>query len=123
MELVTEIPAAAFDLTQIRRGCLLWGKHVTWKEGKAGFVTAATRDTLIVQYFPGIGNVTNHFIIPVEEAAAGQWEIRWSADLKAVQEYGIPESVEPDQKPAEPDQEPDTEAGKGDDSDTGGTDL
>ena len=111
------------DLSQISRGHLLWGKHVTWPEGKAGFVTAATRDTLVVQYFPGIGNVTNHFIIPVEEAADGQWEIRWSADLKEVQEYGIPEPAEPDRKPAEPDQEPAAGAGKEDGSDTGGIDL
>lgn len=79
----------AFDLTQISRGCLLWGRHATWEEGRAGFVASATKEQLIVQYHPGIGNVTNHFAIPVSEAAGGQWEIRWSEDLSEVQGYGM----------------------------------
>lgn len=89
MALVIEKPVTAFDLTQIERGFLLWGKHYTWSEGKSGFVTSATESQLIVQYHPGIGNVTNHFIIPVSEAIDGQWEIRWSADMLEIQEYGI----------------------------------
>lgn len=87
MALVIEKPIASFDLTQIERGYLLWGKHYTWNEGKAGFITSATEEQLIVQYHPGIGNVTNHFIIPVSEAVDGQWEIRWSSDMSEVQEY------------------------------------
>ena len=89
MSLVIEKPRVAFDVSQIKRGYLLWGRHSTWNEGKAGFVTAATEDQLIVQYYPGIGNVTNHFIIPVSEAAEGQWEIRWSSDMADIQEYNI----------------------------------
>lgn len=98
MALVTENPRAAFDLAEIERGYLLWGKHRTWNEGKAGFVTSATEDQLIVQYYPGIGNVTNHFIVPVAEAVDGQWEIRWSADMTEVKEYGI-EAGEDQQEP------------------------
>lgn len=94
MALVIEKPVESFDLEQIRRGYLLWGRHYTWNEGKAGFVTSATEDQLIVQYQPGIGNVTNHFIIPVSEAVEGQWEIRWSADMAEVQEYNIKEDGE-----------------------------
>lgn len=94
MSLITKRQADVFDLSQIARGYLLWGKHNTWPEGRAGFVTAATEDQLIVQYFPGIGNVTNHFVIPVSEAASGQWEIRWSADMSEIQEYGIGEETE-----------------------------
>ena len=109
MALVIEKPISSYDLTQIERGYLLWGKHYTWNEGKAGFVTSATEEQLIVQYHPGIGNVTNHFIIPVSEAVDGQWEIRWSADMSEVFEYGI-----------EADTEQETEGG-GDE--TGGADL
>lgn len=94
MSLVIEKPRATFDISQIKRGYLLWGRHSTWNEGKAGFVTAATEDQLIVQYYPGIGNVTNHFIIPVSDAVEGQWEIRWSADMAEVQEYNIKEDGE-----------------------------
>lgn len=111
MALVIEKPISSYDLTQIERGYLLWGKHYTWNEGKAGFVTSATEEQLIVQYHPGIGNVTNHFIIPVSEAVDGQWEIRWSADMSEVFEYGI-----------EADTEQETEGGGGSDE-TGGVDL
>lgn len=89
MALVAEKPRAAFDLAEIERGHLLWGRHRTWNEGKAGFVTSATEDRLVVQYYPGIGNVTNHFIIPAAEAADGQWEIRWSDDMTVVRGYGM----------------------------------
>ena len=89
MALVTEKPTVAFDMTQIERGYLLWGKHSSWKEGKAGFVTSVTEKQLIVQYYPGISNVTNHFIIPVFEVADGQWEIRWSGHMAEIQEYNI----------------------------------
>lgn len=94
MPLVIENPKVSFDMTQIKKGYLLWGRHSTWNEGKAGFVTSCTEEQLIVQYYPGIGNVTNHFIIPVLEVADGQWEIRWSTDMTEVQEYGVEEEVE-----------------------------
>lgn len=87
MALVTETPGKVFNLDEIRRGYLLWGRHRTWNEGKAGFVTSATEKQLIVQYHPGIGNVTNHFIVPVSEVIDGQWEIRWSDDMAVIQEY------------------------------------
>lgn len=89
MTLVIEKPVNTFDLARIKRGYLIWGKHYTWNEGKAGFVTSATEEQLIVQYHPGIGNVTNHFFIPISEVAEGQWEIRWSADMSEVSEYCI----------------------------------
>ena len=89
MELVVEKPVSAFDLSGIECGYLLWGRHSSWEEGKAGIVTSATESQLTVQYHPGIGNVINHFIIPVSEAAEGQWEVRWSADLSSVQEYNV----------------------------------
>lgn len=89
MALVIEKPVAAFDLSEIKRGYLLWGRHSTWNEGKAGFVTSVTESQLIIQYYPGIGNVTNHFMIPASEAAEGQWEIRWSADMTDIRGYNM----------------------------------
>ena len=111
MALIIEKYAAAYDLTQIKCGNLIYGRHRTWDKGKAGFVTAATEKQLTVQYHPGIGDITNHFIIPAWEAADGQWEIRWSADLTEVSEYGI--------KADEEQQEPEG----ADEDETGGTDL
>ncbi len=87
MPLFVEMPTAMFDTSQIGRGDLVWAKHYSWDSGRAGFVTTARTDKLIVQYYPGIGNVSNHFIIPVCEVARGDWEIRWSEDLKDIQEY------------------------------------
>jgi len=87
MALVTEKPVKVFDLSEIGRGYLLWGRHYTWDRGRAGFVTSATEGRLVVQYNPGIGNITNHFIIPVQEVEEGQWEIRWSADLSEIQGF------------------------------------
>ncbi len=89
MTLVTEKTAAVFDLSEIKRGDLLWGRHRSWRDGRAGMVTSATGERLTVQYCPGVGNITNHFIIPVSEAAGGEWEIRWSADMAEIQEYNI----------------------------------
>lgn len=96
MALITEKPVAVFDTEQIKRGHLLWGKHRTWNGGRAGFVTAVTKDCLTVQYYPGIGNVTNHFLVPVSEVADGQWEIRWSADMSQIWEYNILENGDED---------------------------
>lgn len=89
MALIMERPTATFDMSQIKRGDLFWGRHCTWNEGKAGFVTTATEQQLIVQYYPGIGNVTNHFIVSVSEVIDGQWEIRWSTDMIEIKEYGV----------------------------------
>lgn len=111
MSLVIEKPRVAFDMSQVKCGYLLWGRHRTWKEGKAGVVTSATENQLICQYYPGIGNVTNHFIIPVSEAAGGQWEIRWSADMAEIKKFGI--EADGDQQETE----------GVEDNDTGGIDL
>lgn len=115
MALVTEKAIKTFDLSEISRGYLLWGKHYTWDKGKAGFVTAATEKELIIQYHPGVGNVTNHFIIPVSEVLDGQWEIRWSADMSEVFKYGIETDGEQ--------QETEETEGEVVHNETGGTDL
>lgn len=109
MVLIKEKPTTVFDMSRIGRGYLLWARHSSWSEGKAGFVTSATEEQLIVQYYPGLGNVTNHFIIPVSEVAGGQWEIRWSDNMSEIQEYGINEDNE--------------EQEGGEDDDSGRTDL
>jgi len=78
-----------FDVSVIKRGDLLYAKHKTWQEGKRGFVTAISGAEIIVQYHPGIGNVTNHFFLPADEVVAGEWEVRWSRDLRGIGKYGM----------------------------------
>lgn len=78
------------DLYQRKPGFLLYGRHKTWEAGKSGIVIAVAENRLAVQYFPGIGNVTNHFFIPVSEAENKEWEIRWTYDLSEVFTYNLP---------------------------------
>lgn len=73
---------------------MLYAKHHSWEDGKTGFVTSVTEKKLVVQYHPGIGNVTNHFFVSVDDVIAGKWEIRWSSDLAKVYEYSIPADME-----------------------------
>ncbi len=76
-----------FDTSTIQIGNLLYAKHSSWKEGKAGFVTSVTKEQIIVQYHPKIGNVTNHFFLPINEVIKNEWEIRWSIDLLEIYKY------------------------------------
>lgn len=94
MALIIESSRSVFDTTQIEKGDLLYAKHRSWTEGRAGIVIAVSEDRIIVQFLPGIGNVVNHFFIPVEEAAENQWTIRWSKNLIAINKWGL-ESDEP----------------------------
>ena len=98
MALVTEKIKETYDLSQIQAGDLFYGRHRTWKEGKSGIVTTANEKELIVQYHPGISNVTNHFRIPANEVFAGEWEARWSHDLSVVHEYTTEESSDGNEK-------------------------
>lgn len=83
-----------FDVTQIAQGDLLYARHRSWDKGRGGIVTRVTAEKLTVQYHPGIGNVTNHFHIPVSEAAEGQWEMRWSKDMAEIGEIEMAEDGE-----------------------------
>lgn len=76
-----------FNTKEIRRGTLIYAKHKTWDKGEMGFVTSAKEDEVIVQYPPAVGNVTNHFFLPVEEVVNGDWEIRYSNDMQTVIVY------------------------------------
>lgn len=90
MELIIEKPECVLNTSEIKTGMLVYAKHVSWKYGISGFVTAITEKEMIVQYHPKIGNVTNHFFINAKEVAAGDWQIRYSADLSEVYEYPKP---------------------------------
>lgn len=76
-----------FNTEEIRRGTLIYARHKTWQEAEMGFAVESDRDRVIVQYPPKVANVTNHFILPVGEVAAGEWEIRWSNDMRTIYEY------------------------------------
>lgn len=92
--LIVDAVSKVFDTEQIKKGDLVYAQHKIWTEGKCGFVTAVSDKELTVQYHPGIGNITNHFVIPILEAATGEWVIRWSADLKTVNEIPVTPEME-----------------------------
>lgn len=116
MELIMSKQAAVFDLDAVKSGYLMYGKHMSWDEGKSGFVTSVTEKRIVVQYHPGIGNVTNHYFIPIEEVLNGEWKIRWSPDLSEINEYNA-DSV--DDKETEEETEKETEG----ENETGGIDI
>lgn len=82
--LIKKQPVAVIDSSVIRPGYVVYAKNYTWDSGRTGFVTSVTEDTITVQYYPGIGNVTNHFFIKASQIEAGHWDVRWSADLTEV---------------------------------------
>lgn len=91
MELIVDKEVKIFDITTISCGALMFARHQTWTKGKCGFISSVTENKIIIQYHPGIGNITNHIIIPVKEVVNGEWEIRYSPDLKEVWEVPMKE--------------------------------
>lgn len=114
MKLIKSEQAAVFYLENIRPGHLVYGKHISWNEGKSGFISSVTEKRIVVQYHPGIGNVTNHYFIPVEEVMNGEWKIRWSFDLSEINEYNAVS--------ADDNKETESEEAEGEDE-TGGIDI
>ena len=99
MSLILEKPENIFDTAVIDTGYLVYAKHNSWNDGIGGFVTAVTDKEIVVQYHPGIGNVTNHFIMQAQDVAAGNWEIRYSADMKDIISYPEQEAEDTDNLP------------------------
>lgn len=88
MDLIVEKQIRVFDVSVISQGFFLYARHRTWSRGKGGIVSSVTEGEIVVQYHPEIRNITNHYSIPVKEAADGDWEIRYTSDLKDI--YEIP---------------------------------
>lgn len=76
-----------FNQEEIKRGTLICAKHRTWIGSEKGFVICVNEKEVIVQYLPAVGNVTNHFFIPVEEVAKGDWELRYTNDMQTIISY------------------------------------
>lgn len=87
MSLVVNGEVPTFNLNAIKPGDCIYAKHNTWETGNTGFVSSVTGECVVGNFYPGIGQIVNHFIIPVSEAAAGEWEIRWSNDLVDIFNY------------------------------------
>lgn len=77
-----------FDPAAVRRGYFVFCRHKSWDKGVNGLAASVAEKELLVQFLPEIRNVTNHCRIRAEEVAAGEWELRVSADLKGTEEAG-----------------------------------
>lgn len=86
MALIVDATTPVIDTTQIETGDVVYAKHRSWPEGRTGLVTGIRNDKLVIQFHPAIGNVMNHFFIPAQEVADGEWEVRWSSDLTEIYE-------------------------------------
>lgn len=86
MQLIVDRTDQVFNQEEIKTGYLVYARHKSWPNGHTGVVTLVSDTEIQVQYDPGIRNVANHFRLPVEKVAAGEWELRWSSDLKEIGE-------------------------------------
>ena len=87
MGLLIDTTGKVFDTGEIRKGDLIWAMKKCWDEPKAGVVSSVTPSEIRVMHHPPIANVTQCMFIPAAEVVAGEWEIRWSGDLKTIKEY------------------------------------
>lgn len=95
MPIIKDSTEKIFDSTTVQKGNLINAKRDGWTEQKNGIITAMTEDQLTVLMLPGIGNVTNYFIIPASEVVGGAtWELRWTKDMITINTDGeIPDGI------------------------------
>lgn len=87
MALITTASETQFDTSQIEKGNLIYVEHDLWNDPKSGIVMYASTDKLVFLYHPGIANVTNRHTLTAGELTAGEWLVRWSADMSTINEY------------------------------------
>lgn len=89
MPIIKDSTEKVFDPEQVQKGNLINAKRAGWTEPKNGIITAITDDQLTVLMLPGIGNVTNYFIIPASEVVGGEtWELKWTNDMTTIKTDG-----------------------------------
>lgn len=90
MALIIENAAPIFDLKSVAKGDLIRARHKTWDKDdyRNGVIVSATPARLVVLYYAGYGNVTNHYVIIASEVADGDWEIKWTTDMETIYETG-----------------------------------
>lgn len=85
--LIKDETVQSYNTEKIKCGMLMYAKHKTWDRGERGFITHVDKELIIVQYYPGVRNVTNHLKLYAGEVAAGEWEVRWSDKLTDIHVY------------------------------------
>lgn len=93
--LIVDKTNTVIDTEDVKRGSLIYAKHMSWDEGVSGIVTEANEKFIRLQFLPKIANVINHTIIKASDVAKGYWLVRYSSDgMETVKEYAPPETAE-----------------------------
>lgn len=88
MSLIKENTTKIFDVDAIHKGDLIRAQYRTWPEPRNGVITAVSGKELAVLYLPGLGNVSNYFLVAASEVEAGLWSVKWSSDLETFNTHG-----------------------------------
>jgi hypothetical protein len=88
MPLIKEKEAPVFDREQVHKGDLIRAKHKTWDEYLNGVVVSVSDDRIIVLYYTGYGNVSNHFSMDSGEVQRGEWQAVWTSDMETMCSIG-----------------------------------
>ena len=91
IELIKQTERHIFNIEAVKPGRMIYARHKSWEEGSGGYISAVGEDEIVVQCYAGLRNTASHFKILSEEVAKEQWEIRWSHDLKQIEELKITE--------------------------------
>lgn len=78
--LLKNVNSTSIDTDDIKRGALVWAKHMSWDEGIPGMVANVTEKMITVRFIPSYQNVENHYYITALELSEGNWQVRYSTD-------------------------------------------
>lgn len=86
MALIKDNAAPVFDREQVHKGDLMRAKHQTWDadDYRNGVVVSVADDKVVVLYFAGYGNVTNHYVMLASEVSRGEWQATWTSDMETI---------------------------------------
>lgn len=84
MSVLITASTTAIDKNQIKKGDFIRAQYHTWSSAYNGLVAAVSASEIRVLYIAKSDNMTNYFTIPVEEIAAGLWELTWSSNFTDV---------------------------------------
>ena len=88
MPLITDSTEKVFNISSVHKGDLIRAQYSGWDEPRNGIITAVSEEKLTVLFLPGIGNVTNYFVILAAEVEAGKWTVKWTTDLETINAEG-----------------------------------
>jgi hypothetical protein len=84
MELVIDSGIKAFNAAAVRRGDVIRVRRAGDTVYRNGFVTNVSPGMIEILYCNIQNSQTSFLRITAEDAAAGEWEVYWTADFKEI---------------------------------------